>query len=368
MDSPWLAEFAHNGTSGSYGALTGFAFGQQHVSVQYPCYPHFDKMNPNEPLQSSDASTVSTADCWYLSGPTASGKTGIGLELAELLNAEIISMDSMTLYREMDIGTAKPTLEQRQRVPHHLLDVLSPTEDYSLSNYLDATREKVAEIRGREREVLFIGGTPLYLKALLRGIFEGPPADWEFRQRVEEEIEQIGLAALHKRLEQVDPLSAAKLHPNDKRRIIRALEVRRATGQPISHLQTQFDEGLPADQCKVVVLSWPRDVLHERINSRVDVMFAEGFVEEVTGLLERHGSLSRTASQAVGYCEVIAHVHGESDLEPTIEAVKSRTRQFARRQDTWFRSLSECRSFPLQGDLDEQEVAARIVDMVGAND
>jgi len=321
-------------------------------------------MNPNESSQSSEASPESTVDCWYLSGPTASGKTGIALELAELLNAEIISMDSMTLYREMDIGTAKPTEEQRQRVPHHLLDVLSPTEDYSVSNYLETARRTVGEIRGRGREVLFVGGTPLYLKALLRGIFQGPPADWEFREQVEEEIKRVGLAALHKRLEQVDPLSAAKLHPNDKRRIIRALEVCRATGQPISHLQTQFDEGLPADRCKVIVLGWPRGILHERINSRVDVMFAAGFVDEVAGLLSRHGSLSRTASQAVGYSEVIDHVRGQRDLQTTIEAVKARTRQFARRQDTWFRSLSECRLFPLEGELDERDTAERIVEMV----
>lgn len=324
-------------------------------------------MNPNESIQSNEESAESTIDCWYLSGPTASGKTGIALELAELLNAEIISMDSMTLYREMDVGTAKPTAEQRQRVPHHLLDVLSPTDDYSVSDYLKAARQKAGEIRGRGREALFVGGTPLYLKTLLRGIFQGPPADWDFRQQVEREIEEVGLAVLHERLEQVDPLSAAKLHPHDKRRIIRALEVCRATGQPISHLQTQFDEGLPADRCKVVVLGWPRDVLHKRINARVDVMFAMGFVDEVTGLLARHGSLGRTASQAVGYCEVIAHVRGESDLESTIEAVKARTRQFARRQDTWFRSLSECRSFPLEGDLDERDVAVRIVEMIDAN-
>lgn len=323
-------------------------------------------MNPGESSLSSEASAESTADCWYLTGPTASGKTGVGLELAERLNAEIVSMDSMTLYREMDIGTAKPTAEQRQRVPHHLLDVLSPTDDYSVSNYLAAARQKVGEIRGRGREVLFVGGTPLYLKALLRGIFQGPPADWEFRQQVEEEIKQVGLAALHKRLEQVDPLSAMKLHPHDKRRIIRALEVRRATGQPISHLQTQFDEGLPADQRKVAVLSWPRDVLHDRINTRVDVMFASGLVDEVTGLLARHGSLGRTASQAVGYCEVIAHIGGQADLESTIEAVKARTRRFARRQDTWFRSLSECRWFPLEGDIDERNTAARIVETMGA--
>ena len=325
-------------------------------------------MKSSESSQIDAASVESTIDCWYLSGPTASGKTGIALDLAELLNAEVISMDSMTLYRDMDIGTAKPTAEQRRSVPHHLLDILSPTEDYSVSNYLETVRRKVAEIRERGREALFVGGTPLYLKALLRGIFQGPPADWEFRQQVEEEIKAVGLVALHKRLTQVDPLSAAKLHPNDKRRIIRALEVCRATGQPISHLQTQFEEGLPAEQCKVFVLQWPREVLHQRINARVDVMFAAGFVDEVNDLLARYGSLGRTASQAVGYCEVIAHVRGERDLVSTIEAVKARTRQFARRQETWFRSLSECRTVPLEKPLDDRETAKRILEMVSAED
>ena len=325
-------------------------------------------MKSSESSQIDAASVESTIDCWYLSGPTASGKTGIALDLAELLNAEVISMDSMTLYRDMDIGTAKPTAEQRNCVPHHLLDILSPTEDYSVSNYLETVRRKVAEIRERGREALFVGGTPLYLKALLRGIFQGPPADWEFRQQVEEEIKAVGLVALHKRLTQVDPLSAAKLHPNDKRRIIRALEVCRATGQPISHLQTQFEEGLPAEQCKVFVLQWPREILHERINARVDVMFAAGFVDEVNGLLARYGSLGRTASQAVGYCEVIAHVRGERDLVSTVEAVKARTRQFARRQETWFRSLSECRPVPLEKPLDDRETAKRILEMVSAED
>ena len=325
-------------------------------------------MKSSESSQIDAASVESTIDCWYLSGPTASGKTGIALDLAELLNAEVISMDSMTLYRDMDIGTAKPTAEQRNSVPHHLLDILSPTEDYSVSNYLETVRRKVAEIRERGREALFVGGTPLYLKALLRGIFQGPPADWEFRQQVEEEIKAVGLVALHKRLTQVDPLSAAKLHPNDKRRIIRALEVCRATGQPISHLQTQFEEGLPAEQCKVFVLQWPREVLHQRINARVDVMFAAGFVDEVNDLLARYGSLGRTASQAVGYCEVIAHVRGERDLVSTVEAVKARTRQFARRQETWFRSLSECRPVPLEKPLDDRETAKRILEMVSAED
>jgi len=302
-------------------------------------------------------------DCWYLTGTTASGKTDIGLELAVLLDAEIISMDSMTLYRGMDIGTAKPTAEQRRLVPHHLLDVVDPAEDYSVSEYVDAVRRTIAEIRERGHEVLFVGGTPLYLKALLRGILEGPPADWEFRRQIEEELKTVSLALLHERLQQVDPLSAAKLHPNDKRRIIRALEVYHLTGQPISHLQTQFDEGLPADQCKVFALSWPRPRLHDRINARVDRMFAAGFVDEVRGLLERFGSLSRTASQAVGYREVIEHVQGHREMDETVEAVKARTRQFARRQETWFRSLSECRAVMLDARVNDREMAGRIAEM-----
>lgn len=320
-------------------------------------------------MSSSDLTLTETAsepsflDCWYLTGATASGKTGAGLALAERIGAEIISLDSMALYCEMDIGTDKPTPQQRQRVPHHLLDVLSPQDEFSVSNYVDAARGIVAEIRRRGREALFVGGTPLYLKALLRGIFRGPPADWEFRRAVEEELVQVGLPALYQRLQQVDPLSAAKLHPNDKRRIIRALEVYRATGRPISHLQTQFEEGRPADRCRVFVLGWPRENLHGRINRRVEAMFAAGFVDEVRGLLDRHGQLSRTALQAVGYREVIEHLDGQRDLAATIEAVKARTRQFARHQETWFRSLSECRFVPLQEGCSDGQISEQILRM-----
>ena len=306
-------------------------------------------------------STAPAIDCWYLTGPTASGKTEIGLELAERLSAEIVSLDSMTLYREMDIGTAKPTIDQQRRVPHHLIDILAPDEEYSLSNYVDAAKAAIAEIRSRGREVLFVGGTPLYLKSLLRGIFQGPPADWEFRQQIEEELLSVGLPALHERLQQVDPLSAAKLHPHDKRRIIRALEVYRLTGRPISHLQTQFDEGRPAEQCRVFVVGWPRDVLHGRIQRRVEAMFAAGLVDEVRGILARHRSLSRTARQAVGYREVIQGLEQGSPPAETIESVKTRTRRFARHQETWFRSLSECRFLVRTSDDDLPEIVARIL-------
>jgi tRNA dimethylallyltransferase len=307
------------------------------------------------------SSVEATAGCWFLTGPTASGKTGLGIELARLLDAEIIALDSMSLYREMDIGTAKPSAEQRRAVPHHLLDVLNPDEQFSVSAYVQTVQRVVAEIRERGREVLFVGGTPLYLKALLRGIFQGPPADWEFRQAIEEELQRTGVQALHERLQLVDPLSAAKLHPHDTRRIIRALEVYRATGRPISHLQSQFDEGASAAERRVFVLSWPRAVLHERINGRVEAMFAAGFLDEVRQLLQKYQRLSRTASQAVGYREAIAHVNGRQDLATTIEAVKARTRQFARRQETWFRSLSECRFVPCAEGMSDRDRALQIV-------
>lgn len=313
---------------------------------------------------SVSAARAPARDCWYLTGPTASGKTLVALELAERLNAEIISLDSMTLYRRMDIGTAKPSAADRARVPHHLLDLVEPNEEFSLANYVDAAHETIDQIRARGREVLFVGGTPLYLKALLRGIFSGPPADWEFRADVEREIAEVGLAALHQRLEQVDPLAAAKLHPNDKRRIIRALEVNKLTGRPISHQQTQFDEGTPAEACKVFVLDWPRPMLHERIAARVRQMFAQGLVDEVRGLLADYAELSRTASQAVGYREVIAHLRGAHDLPTTMEQVIFRTRQFARRQETWFRSLSECRRVPDIMTLSPAEIAERILQSV----
>ncbi len=305
-----------------------------------------------------------TADCWYLSGPTASGKTHVALKLAELLNAEIISLDSMAIYRGMNIGTAKPTDAEREVVPHHLIDIVDPDEMFSISDYVDAAQQCVREIRERGREPLFVGGTPLYLKALLRGIFVGPPADLEFRKQVEAEVERVGVEALHQRLRQIDPLSAARLHPNDVRRMVRALEVYKVTGRPISHMQLQFDQGRPAEACRVFVLDWPRSELHRRIDRRVDQMFELGLIEEVRALLDQYGTLSKTASQAVGYRQVINFLHGRLDKEQTIEGTKARTRQFAKRQVTWFRSLSECRWVERKSEVQPNVIAEQIVSAV----
>jgi tRNA dimethylallyltransferase len=331
-------------------------------------------------------------DCWYLTGPTAAGKTQVGMELAERLGAEIVSLDSMALYQEMDIGTAKPAALDRSRVPHHLLDLVPPTEEFSLSEYIDAAHAAIGQIKSRGREVLFVGGTPLYLKSLLRGVYQGPPADWDFRQQIDRELQTLPLTALHERLQVIDPLLAAKLHPNDKRRIVRGLEVFKLTGQRLSHLQTQFDEGRPAAAVKVFVLSWPRDELHRRIDARVEQMFAAGLVEEVQRLLAKYGSLSRTAMQAVGYREVIEYLRGQgtgnggrgigrnsefrmensepatqrpapspANLSACIDRVKARTRQFARRQETWFRALSECTFVPMQAGISPGQVAESIM-------
>lgn len=303
---------------------------------------------------------VDFLDCWFLTGPTAGGKSAIGLQLAQQINAEILSLDSMALFRGMDIGTAKPSPAEQAIVPHHLIDVLDPTEDSSVANYLELAAAAVRDIQSRGKQALFVGGTPLYLKGLLRGLTSGPAPDPEFRRMVEEEVANVGAEALHRRLKQVDPLSAAKINPNDVRRMIRALEVYKSTGQPISHLQNDFDEGRDAEDCRVFALDWPRAELHDRINRRVDQMFADGLVAEVELLLQWEAPLSDTALQAVGYREVIDHLEGKCTLAAATEKVKTRTRQFAKRQCTWFRSLGECRIVPLTGDLDPKQIAQQI--------
>jgi tRNA dimethylallyltransferase len=303
------------------------------------------------------------ARCWFLTGATASGKTSVSLEMAELLNAEIISLDSMAIYRGMDIGTAKPNTDTQAEVPHHLIDIADPVDAFSVSQYRESAVAAIEDIRSRGKEVVFVGGTALYLKALLRGMFQGPPADWNFRKEVEEEIAELGADFLHQRLAMIDPVSAHNLHPNDHRRIIRALEVFRQTGKPISHWQMQFDDGRDAESCKVFTLRHPREILHQRIEQRVESMFDEGLIEEVRGLLEKYGELGRTASQAVGYREVIDHLQGSMDLETTIEKVKTRTRRFARHQETWFRGLSECRMIDLKSDWDPKTLAVEFVAM-----
>jgi tRNA dimethylallyltransferase len=300
-------------------------------------------------------------NCWFLSGATAVGKSGVGLALARRLGAEIVALDSMTVYRGMDIGTAKPTAAEQAEVPHHLLDIVDPADDYSVAQYVDDARRTVADIRSRGREVLFVGGTPLYLKSLLRGLFDGPPADWPLREEIEEELQHVGQAALYERLQQIDPVAASNIHPHDTRRLVRAIEVYRATGEPISHQQLQFDEGRRADECRVFVLRRDRAEQHRRIEDRVDAMLAAGLIDEVRALTADSRQLGRTARQAVGYRESLDYLAGAYDRATARERITIRTRRFAKRQGTWFRSLSECRFVDIAGEVDANDLAEQLV-------
>lgn len=301
--------------------------------------------------------------CWFLAGPTACGKSAVALELAPRLNAEIIALDSMTLYRGMDIGTAKPTAAERARVPHHLFDVLDPHEEFSVADYLATADRCCRDIVARDRVPLFVGGTGLYLRSLLRGVFEGPPADWELRRQWEAEADRQGAAALHQRLTEVDPGTAARLHPRDLRRIIRALEVHALTGRPLSAQQEQSP--LPATERPqhVYWLDPPRDWLHVRINRRVRDMLDAGFLDEVRRLHALPQPLSHTARQALGYREILDWFEQpDSSWEAVVELVQTRTRQFAKRQCTWFRNLEECTAIAIRGDETASELADRLQD------
>ena len=299
-------------------------------------------------------------DCWYLTGPTASGKTSIGMALANELEAEIISLDSMAVYRELDVGTAKPTDEERMIVPHHLIDVVDPSEDFSLAQYITAAYDAIRVIKQRGKKVLFVGGTPLYLKAMLRGIFTGPPADPILRKYLHEQSQVNPPDFLHKELKKIDTVSAERLHPNDTKRLIRAIEVFRNSGIPISDWQKQFDKPAPTTRCKVAVLDWPRDVLYERINRRVDQMIDNGFLDEIQQLTKRFLPISLPAAQALGYKELFDYLDKKMSLHATVETIKQNTRQFAKRQMTWFRSLEECQFVSLHPKMTKQQIVEQV--------
>jgi tRNA dimethylallyltransferase len=272
----------------------------------------------------------------------------------------------MTLYRGMDIGTAKPTDAERGGIPHHLIDVLDPWQAASVADYRRWALAAVDEIERRGKRVLFVGGTPLYLKALLRGLFQGPGADPELRLRLENEAEELGKLALHQRLAGLDPPTAARLHPNDRLRVVRALELIELTGQTLGQLQLEHERPAP-EGTLVFALDRPRPELHDRINRRVTAMFAAGLVGEVRSLWSAPRPLSAVAAQGVGYREVIEMLQGKAGLPDTMERVRARSRQFAKRQCTWFRGLAEVRPLSvLPGDTAES-VADRLADEIKAD-
>lgn len=274
-----------------------------------------------------------------IAGPTASGKTELSLTIAERFNAEIVSADSMQIYRDMDIGTAKPSAAERRGIPHHMLDVAEPGDDWSVSRYGQAAVKCVEDILQRGKLPILCGGTGLYINAVISGTeFQTSGADAGIRQALDAQWDEQGGVAMHERLRTVDPESAARLHLNDRRRVIRALEVYELTGTTISEHNRRTRERPPRYEAVMLGLTTdPRDILYRRIDSRVEKMMEQGLLKEVEALWRR-GLLRGTAAQAIGYKELIGYFEKQSSLEEAVAAIRQKSRNYAKRQLTWFRA------------------------------
>jgi len=287
-----------------------------------------------------------------LLGPTCAGKTGASILLARTLGTEIISADSMQIYRHMDIGTAKPTPEERTAVKHHMIDIADPSDDFSAGKYREAVVPIISELHRKGKIPLVVGGTGLYIKALTRGLFTGPPADWGLREELLS-LEREEGGSLHDRLREADPDAASRIKPGDIRRVVRALEVCLKTETAITELQERMTAPLPYEFIKVG-LSRERRELYALIEERVDEMFARGLLEEVRRLLGMNPG--KTALQAIGYKEVADYLKGAYTLDEAIRLVKKRTRNYAKRQLTWFKGEPGIRWVDVTGLTTAEEI------------
>lgn len=287
-------------------------------------------------------------------GPTAVGKTALSLELARDFRGEIISGDSMQVYRKMDIGTAKVNKEEQAGIPHHLIDILDPDQLFSVQEFQTLARQKIEEIAMRGNLPFVVGGTGLYIDALvyeyqMPRVIEDP----EFRQKWRTYADQRGNLALHQKLQEMDPVSAKRLHPNDRKRIIRAMEVTEKLGVPFSEVQKKGESRYDA---LWIGLTMPREQLYQRINERVDLMLEAGWLEEVENLRENGYQLSHTAMQAIGYKELNLYLEGKLGLQEAINQIKKGTRKFAKRQLSWFRRISDVHWFDVNQPHVEKEI------------
>ena len=282
-------------------------------------------------------------------GSTASGKTDLAMRVATARGAEVLSLDSMQVYRGMNIGTAKPAPAEQATVCHHGLDLVNPDEMFTVARFVDLADQVIADAAHRGVPLIATGGTPLYYKALFEGLFEGPGADEAIRTRLREQSNE----ELHARLKVVDPGAADRIHLKDTKRVIRALEVFELTGQPISSFQTAWAAHEQRHQAVWVGLHWDKEALNRRINARVKAMLAAGWLEETRGLIERFGPLVGTAGEATGYQELAEHLAGRKSLEDAVELIKIATRQLARRQMKWFRRFPNVHWIPGERALEE---------------
>jgi len=292
-------------------------------------------------------------------GVTASGKGRLAFDLAQSLGAEIISIDSMKVYRRMDIGTAKPPQEVRQRIKYHLIDIVEPSDSFSVGAFRDAALGAIEQIKSRNRPVIAVGGTALYIKALLYGIFEGPGTNQQIRAELKARAQAQGLAELYCELTKIDPIAAERINPNDSKRIIRALEVYQLTGKPISNLQKQWDKRDAKHNWTIIGLRREKTEESKRINSRVKNMIAAGLVDEVKSLLTEEKPLSKQARCAIGYAEIIEYINGKIELEEATELIKKNTRRLAKNQRTWFKTFKNVHWLDIEPDESPEKILSR---------
>ena len=269
-------------------------------------------------------------------GPTGSGKTGFAIGLARRFNGEIVGADSMQIYRCMDIGTAKPTPAEQAAAPHHMIDIVDPDQDFDAATYAKMATDIIFQIISRGRTAFVVGGTGFYIKALIHGLFEEGPSDPAVRRRLRQQVESEGAAALARRLQKIDYAAAEKIHPNDTYRIIRALEVFEVTGEPLTVFQQRHGFREQRFNTLELGLTWPRPVLYDRINQRVEVMMAQGFLDEVRQLLASGYGMDLKSMQSLGYRHLAAVIKGDSRLADAVTTLKRDHRRYAKRQLTWF--------------------------------
>lgn len=270
-------------------------------------------------------------------GPTASGKTALSIKLAQKINGEIISSDSMQIYKDMDIGTAKPSKEEMQGITHHLIDFVEPNQRYSVAEFKKDAEKAIEEILSKGKTPIIVGGTGLYVDSLIYGIeYQDIQLDERYRKELEERTEKEGLRQLYEEAQKIDPQAIEKISPNDKKRILRILEIYKATGKNKTQQEIESRKNGVKYDYKVFAINWDREQLYERINKRVDIMLEQGLIQEVEQLLKKYKEFP-TAMQGLGYKEVVEYLQGEVTLEEMIEKLKMETRRYAKRQITWFK-------------------------------